>query len=829
TGIRHLREGELWNDRAQVEQRKIPQGWETVLRWQGGSGEHRLTTHWHFSSEGDLLVTQRAECATGGLVGMQWGFAIPTGWELLLPVLSGFRLTPEMDFAPLRLEYPYPWEAQCVIVSGKRGGFLIHAEDDMQHFKRLFVQKQGRQIWLGLESWCHAPFDGIQQAESVRWRVRAYKGSWLNAAATYRGWMEERFALSACRRLHPDWVEEIQIVVIDNLDDPERLKALAQQLPPRRTLIYVPAWRARGYDRYYPDYTPREGFAEQVRRAREMGFRVMLHVNYFGCHLEHPDYERLRDYHHLDPMTKEPVHWEWRGEDPPIQFAYINPAAKAWRELFTERMVELCRQAQPDALHIDQSALIVNDGRGLVDGMNAMQGNLALHRQLLEALPGVALSGEGLSEVTFRYESFAQRHVWGLDSVSAHLVPHHIAAAHAVSSSLFTPHTRLYGYLGMINPFGWRVYAAWRTAYDRQGILPTFAWLETEQLAQPDGVMRALLEEARWFAQHRPQPHFAPEKWRRGTLFLYRTAEGQLARYYQSTAGVSLQVHELGGWKTVSQRVEGVERARVRGSIAGWLAYRGREVFGLNPASSYPWSPEPPDRDALHLRYLSEHFRLSAVCLQEGQWACFSFEPEEAVEGVAELFCPLPPLRVYLDGEVVGGERLAPRRYRYALPPRACRLVLIFAQRAPLPLPTSLDVGAYPLQLETDRVVEQLVQYGHGMLPTVTPEERARLGLFAQPLHDGRVFRAVLLHLPPHALLLRGSVQSLLKEMPLRLSVEVNGREMWNQRVEQAGQPLSFEVPLSAWAGQLSLLRFIAEAPANYLWNQAQWSDVRIG
>ena len=51
--------------------------------------------------------------------------------------------------------------------------------------------------------------------------------------------------------------------------------------------------------------------------------------------------------------------------------------------------------------------------------MTMAEGNIALHRQLREALPGVALSGEGLNEVTYRHEAFAQRHAWGLRHAEA--------------------------------------------------------------------------------------------------------------------------------------------------------------------------------------------------------------------------------------------------------------------------------------------------------------------------------------------------------------------------------------------------------------------------
>ncbi|MGC8782777.1 MAG: DUF6259 domain-containing protein [Armatimonadota bacterium] len=635
TGIRHRQSGDLWNDRARVEQAATAQEVATTLRWREPPGTHVLRTRLRALPNGEALVTQHASCVTPGLLGLQWGIVIPDELELLVPGYSGLRFSRESDYQPMQFDYPMTWEAQFVLIQGKRGGLLIHAEDNAQRFKRLFVQHRNGQFWIGFETWCTAPFEKVQQAESVRWRIRPYRGNWLNGVAMYRRWAENAFGLASLRKKQPAWVQDIQTVVIDNLDDMDKMQALAKRLNPRQTLLYVPDWRKHGYDRNYPDYTPREGFAEQMAQARRLGFRIMLHVNYFGCTPENPDYEQLKRYHFRDPFSGQPMYWDWQRAHPPIKFAYINPAAKAWRRLFVQRMVELYRQLKPDALHLDQTLCIYNDANGLIDGMNSMQGNIALHRELREALPDVALSGEGLNEISFRYESFAQRHVWGIDHADARWEMSRVRMAHPVSSALLTPHTRIYGYLGMTNPQMWQHYAAWRTAYDRMGVIPTFAWLTRQQVSQPDATIQMLWNEARWFQAHRPLPEFAPSLWEADTLFLYRTASGHLARYRQEKSGVCLETQEDNSWVTLFRRIEGVTRAQVSGSIPGWLAYNGREIMGLNPASIYPWQPEPPSMDRVHLHALPETVTVSAAGVQEGEWARFAFEPCEMV--VAEL------------------------------------------------------------------------------------------------------------------------------------------------------------------------------------------------
>jgi hypothetical protein len=634
TGVRHLKSGEVWSNRPQLEHRQYEQDLLIELRWREQGTGNVLQTRLRAQPEGDVLVTQKADCTLPGLVGLQWGLVIPDSCELLVPGYSGLRLSADSDFQPMQFNYPMEWEAQFVLIQGKRGGFLIYAEDNAEHFKRLFVQHRRRQFWVGFETWCTAPFDKIQQAESVRWRICAYSGSWLHGAAMYRRWAEETFGLAALRRTQPGWVDDIQTVIIDNGDDMDKMRPLAERLNPRQTLLYIPDWRRDGYDRNYPDYTPREDFPQRMEQARRLGFRIMLHVNYFGCTPENPVYEQMKPYHFRDPLSGNLLYWDWQRADPPIKFAYINPAAKAWRELFVKRMVELCRLLKPDALHLDQTLCIYNDRNGLIDGMNAMQGNMALHRELRDALPDVALSGEGLNEVSFRYEQFAQRHAWGINAADSKADMRYVRMAHPVSSSLLVPHTRLYGYLGMVSPQMWQLYVAWRTAYERFGVLPTFGWLSREQATQPDTTMQIFWGEARWFQQHRPVPDYTPARWDAHTLFAYRTADGGTARYRREPTGVCLEAQKGGMRRIVARRIEGVSQARVGGSIPHWHAYNEQGMLGLNPDTSYVWVSNPPDLNALHVHHLPDKLMVAAATVQQAEWAHFGFQPREEVVAV---------------------------------------------------------------------------------------------------------------------------------------------------------------------------------------------------
>ncbi|OGV78466.1 MAG: hypothetical protein A3K18_11140 [Lentisphaerae bacterium RIFOXYA12_64_32] len=108
------------------------------------------------------------------------------------------------------------------------------------------------------------------------------------------------------------------------------------------------------------------------------------------------------------------------------------------------------------------------------------------YRDLRQAIPDVALSGEGLDEVTYRHETFAQRHSWGLDFVEGTWDRRTLAMAHPISSYLLRPYTIIYGYLGCAPPTTDPLYAAWNEDYQNWGVIPTLK-PQLKQVQAPTG------------------------------------------------------------------------------------------------------------------------------------------------------------------------------------------------------------------------------------------------------------------------------------------------------------------------------------------------------
>lgn len=570
-------------------------------------------TRFTYDAPAREVTIEQAGQAEGGLHGVQWGIAgVPLDYSILVPGSSGIKLERNSPVSHMQFGYPLGWECQFVIVHGPKGGFWVWAEDAEGRYKNLQVWKRNGGWDLAFETQSLAPFAAQTSLRSVKWRLGLIGPDWTEATDKYRRWAAANYHLTGVGDQQPAWVKDIRTLVICGMEL-DRLDELAAAMDPKQTVLYVPGWRRDGYDRNYPDYTALPELAPFLARAHALGFRVMLHVNYFGCDPKNELYAQFEKLQVHDPFSHEALWWVWPPEQPDIKFAYINPASKAWRDLFVSRMKELCTRYPVDALHLDQTLCIWNDDAGLVDGMTMLEGNIAEHRELRAALPNVALSGEGLNEVTCRYEAFAQRHAMGINHTDGTWDRSRLAMSHPVSSMILRPFTVINGYLGMTSPANSQLYAAWRQAYVNWGVIPTFGWPQPGQLKAPQDFTRQLLDEIHFFQRERVDPDFA-HPWPADAAFAYRTAAGNTAKYVVDN-----------GWRfvagkdeIVARTVTGAEEITGPGSIPGWLGYNDQRSFGLRADHWYPWVPEPRDPKAFHVADLPPGLELAAVtCTDE--------------------------------------------------------------------------------------------------------------------------------------------------------------------------------------------------------------------
>ena len=418
------------------------------------------------SQTGDLLVRQRVFSEMGGINAIMWGFSnlSHTVVDVIAPVYGGQILTEESK----RYYYPRSWESQLAILQGQRGGVFVRSDDAQYHFKTLEYSTEGDSFSLNFWQIPPVPFEHQKQVTTATWRLNAYQGDWHVPALAYREWMHE--ALRPVDRTQmPDWVDDIELV-ITHADPLEKvgvsvIRILYRLVDPEKTLLYVTGWRKPGWRWNYPDYTPTDNFGEFLKEAHNYGFKVMLHTNMVAVAPTNPLYADLAKYQVIDPNTGEKYggYLDDPNTPPSRSYVWINPASRAFRKMLVDRLKSVWETYNVDAFHLDISHSIHNNA--LIDGLTMAEGNILLHQELRKAMPGVVLGGEGLNDVTFLYESFAQR---GFKSGWIG------KPVHPIGSFLFSPYTKLYGHLGFPNPDrDPELFQAYQDGYKVWNVIPT--------------------------------------------------------------------------------------------------------------------------------------------------------------------------------------------------------------------------------------------------------------------------------------------------------------------------------------------------------------------
>ena len=480
---------------------------------------------------GDLLIEGSGQADTGGVYQLQWGCdnIDINSVDLILPAHGGQVITASSPFEVKRYLYPALWEAQLAILQGKQGGFFVRGTDKTFQPKTFKFEKNNDEIAVEFHTFNQAPWDTHTTVQSTVWRFNTYAGDYRVPASIYRHWMEEAFEPWRLSDM-PQWVEDIGLVIIAGVwgGDLDWLSQLAEQIDPSKTLVYAVTWRKDGYDQNLPDYTAKEVFGDFIKTVRDLGYRVMLHANLLGVSTYHPLYAEVQQYQFRDTWTGELKGWKWKEPDNEYRHAWINSASSKFRDVLVSQLKQVWEEYPIDAFHLDGSHYVINDANGLIEGLNAAQGNVLMHKQLAEAMPGVVFSGEHLHEVTFFRESFAQR--WGLGEEST---------PHPISAFLFAPYTRPYAYLGLSSslrdPSG---YQAYLDSYESWGVLPTLQDADFNQ--QPyHPLTQQILSIARQWQELGLRPDFESD-WGDDSLFQYVTEDGETVIYQQTSGGHAL-------------------------------------------------------------------------------------------------------------------------------------------------------------------------------------------------------------------------------------------------------------------------------------------------
>ena len=210
----------------------------------------------------------------------------------------------------------------------------------------------------------------------------------------------------------PAWVGDIGLVVTCTRFDVGMLERLAELVDPTKTLIYLTLteWRAN-HPYNYPDYTPREDLGGFMETAHRLGFRVMLHASLHDISPTDPLYPEFEIYQYRHPYNGKLMGWRWEEIDNPNRYAHINPASSRWRNLLIQQWKAVWEKYKVDAFLLDTSHFVINNANGLIEGLTGAQGNVLMHKELVEAMPNKSHGVQIAIELLQHYLSTADQNV----------------------------------------------------------------------------------------------------------------------------------------------------------------------------------------------------------------------------------------------------------------------------------------------------------------------------------------------------------------------------------------------------------------------------------
>lgn len=502
--------------------------------------------------------------------------------HLIVPDSSGIVLDRQHSGLGNTLQYPYGWQAQMAVFESAAGSMILYSTDSQYLGKDLSISSRATgTVDLSIVTEAVGPWTTATSVPHVEWRLKAFAGDWRKAAAVYRDWL-------AANRPHVSsanfpWVANIRTVVQVGSRDFSLLDTLASELTPAKTLLYLVDWRTNGYDQNYPNYTPASDVPSYVAKAHSLGFRVMLHTDLVGVTPSNADFASVSLWQVKNPRDLSLIGWVW--DSPPStanRFAWIDPAASAYRSLFVTRVGAAINALHPDALHLDVSAPMFNDGNGLIEGMNYAQGSVQIHKDLLAAYPNVALGGEGMNDIIYPFNSFAQN--WWVGDQSA-LRGHPIVNYLWNSQGNGNLQMQYYGHLGQPAPSD-PSFKTMLALLEREAILPAFA------VNGAGDVDLTNVDNARFvhWLQSWQSNGYQPD-WNAvdGGTVSYRGAFNTSATAALSDSGtlISLLEGASPGSSPLYRRIYNTSQQTTSDFVPGWPAFDAATIYGLDPAQQY--------------------------------------------------------------------------------------------------------------------------------------------------------------------------------------------------------------------------------------------------
>jgi hypothetical protein len=506
-------------------------------------------------------------------------------------------------------------EAPLLIAEGKGKSLGLWMEDPTMRVFFAFVRRDGDGLAVAMEVLTLMPFETRREVETPTFKLNVFKGDWKRAATPFRDYYRKQFAGELAARDAVRWAGGIRNIIDTYMQAPDdRTLAQIAALFPKESVMFQ-NWNARApqFDRELPDWTPRAGYVDGVKRIHQYGFKTMAYVNTYCVNYLSPVWKRdqlenivltrknsLSKYLGKSDSESNEISEKLigtvdysDGANPlaniePGRLIYTDPLSLKWRVYHARQMVEWNTATGTDANYEDTAGTATDSGNGVVDGISAGQGAVEQMRLLQKTQPQVPMSSEyGPAAIAFA-TSWALNYAsaWGNEAFRRYRI-----------SRQYPVTAYLYGYRQWVtslrgtDPLNSHAMAATSDATGGLGFCSVnfFQNRTGEQIRNDYGWQGHFFRRSLVFAEKELTPYFPETDYPSNIRCLYRGKDG----VYSYRDDGALQQMLGPDRKPLYGRVFGADRVETALWLADWPLQGGGKIFGLDPTRHYPLFPRP--------------------------------------------------------------------------------------------------------------------------------------------------------------------------------------------------------------------------------------------
>ena len=601
-----------------TEKNIVSASWTGLTNGKDFLTDARLSLEVASDSSGALTVRISGSNPAAALFGGQCPLLnIDNEAKIIVPSFGGMLYTKDGTPCLMPLGGSPFLEAPILIAQLEKKSIGVWMEDETFRPHYAFVKRSGKSFSLAFESLNLMPFEPHKNFISPVMKIDIFNGDWKSAATPFRAWYARLFEKEIKVRDSVEWANKITNVfdIYMTIPGSEVLKKIAAVLPHESVMFQTWNGRAPLFDTELPDWTPRKGYVEGVKRIHDNEFKTMAYVNTYCANYQSPVWKRdnLSDFF----MTRKNGCWTYKGSStnnsdsmnekllgtvdgsssdknqfadiPEKRLLYGDPLSKRWRIYHAEMMKWWNSTTGTDANYEDTAGCTGDSGNGVVDGIAAAQGSVEQMRLLLQTQPSVPMSSEyGPSGIAFGIKwalNYASH--WGNDIFKDYRTNHQVPLTSYV-----------YGYRNWMtalmcnNDKLMHTVAASSDATGGMGFMLVDYFLNRslEDLRKTDYSFAGhLFLRAKLFAEKELKPYFPEGNYPPNIRCMYQGKDG----IYQYSDDGRLQQMIGPDGTVIYGRLHGVTEVATSLYLADWPFQNGKKIYGLDPEAHYPLFPRP--------------------------------------------------------------------------------------------------------------------------------------------------------------------------------------------------------------------------------------------